>query len=121
MIIRSSRLAGTGLRGFLHRLLFFCLWPVFAVLLAGGMVVGGVLIWPWLLFARTYRRVPKPAQSTALELAEKERDHLRAFKAYVHRRLDEEGVPADPDPEHTIEHGCRIEGRLEWCFDRMAR
>lgn len=34
------------------------------------------------------------------------------FKAYVHGRLDQAGVPADPEPEKNKEHGCRIEGRL---------
>lgn len=35
-----------------------------------------------------------------------------AFKAYVHTRLDEMGIPADPEPEQNAKHGCRIEGRL---------
>lgn len=37
---------------------------------------------------------------------------LREFKAYVHQRLDEAGVPHDPEPLANAEHGCRIEGRL---------
>ncbi len=37
---------------------------------------------------------------------------LKAFKTYVHKRLDEAGVPADPYPEATAKSGCRIEGRL---------
>lgn len=45
---------------------------------------------------------------------------LRAeeFKKYVHRKLDEFGVPHDPDPEHNAKHGCRIEGRLNWLFQQ---
>jgi len=37
---------------------------------------------------------------------------LAAFKAYVHKRLDDAGVPEDPEPKKNKEHGCRIEGRL---------
>jgi hypothetical protein len=45
-----------------------------------------------------------------------DRDKLAAFKAYVHKRLDDAGVPADPDSPHKAE-GCRIGGRLDWVFD----
>lgn len=41
-----------------------------------------------------------------------ERDKLAAFKVYVHRRLDEAGVPADPESPHRAE-GCRVGGRLD--------
>lgn len=47
---------------------------------------------------------------------EKERDVARKFKAYVHKRLDDAGVPSDPEPEHNAAHGCRIEGRLNHVF-----
>lgn len=46
-----------------------------------------------------------------------------AFKAYVHKRLDCMGVPADPDPARTEETGCRIGSRLnaiERQLDEMA-
>lgn len=43
---------------------------------------------------------------------EGERDKLAKFKVYVHRRLDEAGVPVDPDSSHKAE-GCRIGGRLD--------
>ena len=39
---------------------------------------------------------------------------LEAFKEYVHKRLDALGVPTDPEPEKNKEHGCRIEGRLNY-------
>jgi hypothetical protein len=39
-------------------------------------------------------------------------ESLAEFKAYVHRRLDEAGVPTDPDSPHKAE-GCRIGGRLD--------
>jgi hypothetical protein len=48
---------------------------------------------------------------------EAEVEKLKKFKEYVHKRLDEAGVPHDPDPEHNKQHGCRIEGRLNWCFE----
>lgn len=48
-------------------------------------------------------------------------DRLRAFKKYVHDRLDKAGVPIDPAPEKTHVHGCRIEGRIDWLLnDRQA-
>lgn len=46
---------------------------------------------------------------------------LIAFKEYVHKRLDDFGVPSDPDPEHNKEHGCRIEGRLNYVFKLSER
>ncbi len=39
---------------------------------------------------------------------------LRNFKAYTHMRLDNMGVPYDPNPAGTETHGCRISGRLDW-------
>jgi hypothetical protein len=39
-------------------------------------------------------------------------DALRKFKAYVHKRLDDAGIPADPDSPHKAE-GCRVGGRLD--------
>jgi hypothetical protein len=53
--------------------------------------------------------------------AEAERDKLQAFKTWVHQFLDGRGVPADPDPEGTREHGCRIGGRMRWVFAEVAR
>ncbi|MGH6950839.1 MAG: hypothetical protein ACREH4_08200 [Vitreimonas sp.] len=37
---------------------------------------------------------------------------LQAFKDFVHRRLDEAGVPTHPDGPHSKE-GCRIGDRLD--------
>lgn len=42
------------------------------------------------------------------------------FKAYVHQRLDDAGVPHDPDPSHTRTHGCRIAGRIDWMLGRAS-
>ena len=39
-------------------------------------------------------------------------ERLKAFKRYVHKRLDIAGVPADPPGEHR-EAGCRIGQRLD--------
>jgi hypothetical protein len=38
----------------------------------------------------------------------------RRFKKWVHDFLDACGCPADPDPQHTAETGCRISGRMRW-------
>lgn len=46
---------------------------------------------------------------------------LRAFKEYVHKRLDDAGVPADPEPAKNAEHGCRIEGRLNYILDERSQ
>jgi hypothetical protein len=43
-----------------------------------------------------------------------------AFKRWVHAWLDGAGVPHDPDPEHTAEHGCRISGRMRYLLDRAV-
>jgi hypothetical protein len=37
---------------------------------------------------------------------------LLRFKQFVHRRLDEMGIPTHPDGEHSA-HGCRIGDRLD--------
>jgi hypothetical protein len=42
-------------------------------------------------------------------------DALQAFKDYVHRRLDDAGVPVDPESPHKAA-GCRIGGRLDAVF-----
>jgi hypothetical protein len=42
------------------------------------------------------------------------------FKNYVHKFLDDHGVPHDPDPHHTARHGCRIQGRLQYLVDKKA-
>lgn len=49
---------------------------------------------------------------------EKEIERLVNFKAYVHGRLDEMGVPADPESPHR-EHGCRVGGRLDWIQEKL--
>lgn len=57
---------------------------------------------------------PEPADPVVAALARAlaERDKLRAFKDYVHARLDAAGVSADPDSPHKAE-GCRVGGRLD--------
>lgn len=49
----------------------------------------------------------------------RERDALQAFKDYVHKRLDDAGVPVDPESSHKLE-GCRIGGRLDIVLGAMS-
>ncbi len=56
--------------------------------------------------------------NTALTKAEMQRDE---FKGYVHGRFDAAGVPIDPEPEKNKEHGCRIEGRINWLLAERTR
>jgi hypothetical protein len=52
--------------------------------------------------------------------AERKRaDALEAFKAYVHKRLDDAGVPKDPESPHKAA-GCRIGGRLDHVLKAQA-
>ncbi len=44
---------------------------------------------------------------------------LQGFKDFVHKSLDDYGVPKDPEPEETKKHGCRIEGRLQFLYDEI--
>lgn len=53
-----------------------------------------------------------------LEELEKQLEALAKFKKWVHDYLDNIGVPHDPAPEHTKEHGCRISGRMRWLLNR---
>ncbi len=39
-------------------------------------------------------------------------EKLQAFKDFVHKRLDDAGIPVDPPSVHR-DHGCRIGGRLD--------
>jgi len=50
--------------------------------------------------------------SAQVETLKAERDKLAAFKAFVHRRLDEMEVPTHPDGKHS-KAGCRIGDRLD--------
>ncbi|MBS0200483.1 MAG: hypothetical protein JSR70_08540 [Proteobacteria bacterium] len=57
----------------------------------------------------------------AAELAWRDRqiDELRAFKQYVHDRLDGMGIPVDPDSPHKAA-GCRIGGRLDYVEQTLS-
>lgn len=50
----------------------------------------------------------------------REIESLAKFKAYVHRRLDEAGVPVDPESPHKA-YGCRIGGRLDIVLASFVR
>lgn len=45
---------------------------------------------------------------------------LRAFKSYIHRRLDEANVPTHPDGPHSRE-GCRVGDRLDIALRAAAK
>lgn len=47
-----------------------------------------------------------------LARVEGERGKLQAFKDYVHKRLDEAGIPKEPNGEHS-KAGCRVGDRLD--------
>lgn len=47
-----------------------------------------------------------------------ELEKLAKFKAYVHQRLDDAGIPVDPESAHKAE-GCRIGGRLDIVLGRQ--
>lgn len=46
-------------------------------------------------------------------------DKLQAFKDFVHRRLDEMGIPTHPDGPHSKE-GCRVGDRLDIVQNSLA-
>lgn len=50
---------------------------------------------------------------------EQEAGRLQGFKAYVHARLDQDGVPTNPDGPHSKE-GCRVGDRLDWLLKSRA-
>jgi hypothetical protein len=63
-------------------------------------------------FAEAIQKAIHDQELAAVTAVTAERDKLQRFKEYVHRRLDEAGVPTDPDSPHRAE-GCRIGGRLD--------
>lgn len=56
-----------------------------------------------------------------IERLKQELSALRAFKSYVHTRLDTFSVPSDPNPGETAKTGCRIGERLNWLFREFNR
>jgi hypothetical protein len=58
---------------------------------------------------------PRQDADLILSAAIRELEQLRAFKTYVHARLDGHGVPVDPESPHKAA-GCRIGGRLDHVF-----
>lgn len=53
----------------------------------------------------------------ACEEAVKELEALRQFKAYVHERLDDAGIPTHPEGEHS-KAGCRVGDRLDIALEQ---
>lgn len=60
---------------------------------------------------------PSPLSVAQVAALIAERDKLAEFKAFVHKRLDDAGVPTDPPGEHR-DAGCRIGQRLDVLFAR---
>lgn len=68
-----------------------------------------------------------PTDESVITMRDKEIKSLRqqlaksqVFKAYVHQRLDNMGVPhAIPESEHD-KAGCRVSGRLDWVEKKLA-
>lgn len=56
------------------------------------------------------------AETIAMEAAKK-LAKLQQFKDFVHKWLDDNGVPHNP--AYLGENGCRIEGRLNWLNNRV--
>lgn len=52
-----------------------------------------------------------------LKILEAHRRKLEKFKSYVHTRLDDAGIPANPEPVNNAKSGCRIEGRLNYLIN----
>lgn len=52
-----------------------------------------------------------PSPAVPVDVVERA-DKLQAFKDYVHKRLDDAGIPENPGGEHS-KHGCRIGDRLD--------
>lgn len=44
---------------------------------------------------------------------------LQRFKDYVHKRLDDAGIPTHPEGEHS-KHGCRIGDRMDIALNRES-
>jgi hypothetical protein len=58
-------------------------------------------------------------KATAKELQIKFK-RLEEFKAYVHEKLDDMGIPENPEPEKTEQHGCRISERLKFIENKST-
>lgn len=58
------------------------------------------------------------ALSAQLSEAQAAREALQAFKEYVHKRLDDAGIPTHPNGEHSAA-GCRIGDRLDIVFAQL--
>jgi hypothetical protein len=67
-----------------------------------------------------YRVEKQHAAGVIQEAIDAATAELQKFKAYVHKRLDDAGVPVDdPDSEHS-KAGCRIGARLDMLFAELA-
>jgi hypothetical protein len=73
--------------------------------------------------AKSAKEKEKEIQELKEELGREKQqiEKSQAFKKYVHDRLDEFGVPHDPESENNAKTGCRIEGRLNWIFLQVPK
>jgi len=76
--------------------------------LGGAVSVSSVMLMYLIQVYRTYR----PRLVRAIEELQRRVAERQAFKDFVHRRLDEAGIPTHPDGPHSKE-GCRIGDRLD--------
>lgn len=74
------------------------------------------------IFKENMDKLPRPASLLEEEIKSlrEQLTKAKAFKEYVHRRLDDAGIPIDPDSPHK-EHGCRIGGRLDFILEQLAK
>lgn len=54
-----------------------------------------------------------------LAQVEQKAESLQAFKDWVHKYLDDHGVPYHPPGPHGAE-GCRIGDRMDWLMAKLA-
>ena len=66
----------------------------------------------WAEFAIIELKDRLTSQEISIAALQEENAKLRAFKEYVHKRLDEAGVPQFPNGPHSKE-GCRVGDRLD--------
>lgn len=66
--------------------------------------------WVWVDGVRYNKDAPRKLCNEA---------RLQAFKAYVHKRLDDAGVPTEPDVPHS-KASCRVGDRLDYVFNKLA-
>lgn len=75
---------------------------------------------PNYLYAGRIHRQAIVSRDARIEKLRTEVKRLQAFKDWVHKYLDDHGVPTHPPGPHTAE-GCRIGDRLDWVLAQLER